>query len=374
MPLLPAALSHRLRCPICGGGDLSEHECPHTAGSGTVECTACGRHHLVVDEVAVLTGTVPAPPEGEPVLEWAERDPQARAVVHAALGRFAVELGGLRGCREQAGRETIEQAFTVPGAHWIGVGRFGWSQQRWIADALGGEGALLDIGCGYGSSSVSYARTGREVVGIDENLFFLLLFGRYAREHDLHGVGLACVDAARLPLPFANGVFADVLAASFFNHYACLRSRDELRAFFDEGARLVERGGGFAVDSVPNRLHPFPAEVNVREVIGEAGLQRLAKGVIKFLPLRWLPGRLTVTGLWAVYRAYCALRRRSAFGLAAFRHEVSKAVPDAAVNGLPLTPRGWRALARGFSHVEVKDILDRGTGPRVKYFVLSCRR
>ena len=96
--------------------------------------------------------------------------------------------------------------------------------------------------------------------------------------------------------------------------------------------------------------------------------------MIKLLPLRWLPGRVTVTGLWVLYRAYCLARGQRAFGLAAFRHEVSKAVPEAAVNGLPLTPRGWPALARGFSHVEVKDILGRGTGPRVKYFILSCRR
>ena len=191
---------------------LSERECPHTAGSGTVECAACGCHHLVVDGIAVLTRTVPAPPDGEPVLEWAERDPQGRAVVHAALGRFAGELGGLRGCMAQAGRETIEEAFTVPRATWINLYRFDWSEERWIADQLTGEGAVLDIGCGYGSTAVPSARTGREVVGMDENLMFLLLFRRYAREHDLHGVGLACVDAARLPLPFAGGAFGDVLA------------------------------------------------------------------------------------------------------------------------------------------------------------------
>ena len=295
-------------------------------------------------------------------------------MVCAALGRFGAELGGLRGCREQAGRETIEEAFKVPGALWIRLDRFDWGERTWIARTLRGEGAVLDIGCGYGASSIVHARAGRTVVGADENLMFLLLFARYARENDLPGVGLACVDAARPPLPFADGAFADVMAASFFNHYACLRSRDELREFFDDGARLVERGGGFALDSVPNRLHPFPSEVNVSEVIGQERIQRLATAVIRKLPLRWLPGWLTVTGLWAVYRAYFALRRRSAFGLAAFRHEVSKAVPEAAVSGLPLTAGGWPELARGFSRVEVEDILDRGTGPRVKYFVLSCRR
>ena len=49
-------------------------------------------------------------------------------------------------------------------------------------------------------------------------------------------------------------------------------------------------------------------------------------------------------------------------------------VPEAAVSGLPLRPGGWPTLAHGFSRVESKDALDRGTGPRVKYFVLSCRR
>jgi len=228
--------------------------------------------------------------------------------------------------------------------------------------------------CGYGASTVPFARAGREAVGVDENLMFMLLFSRYAREHDLEGVGLVCADAARLPLPFADAAFGDALTASFFNHYACLRSREELRAFLDEAARVVEPGGGFTADSVPNRLHPFPSEVNVGEVIGEERLQGLAAAVIRKLPLRWLPGGLTVTGLWAVYRAYCALRRRPAFGLAAFRREVSKAVPEAAVSGLPLTAGGWAELAHGFSRVEAKDILNRGTGPRVKYFVLSCRR
>ena len=374
MPLLPAALSDRLRCPVCGGAELGEHECPHDPGSGTVECAACGRHHLVVDRVAVLTAPVPPPPEGERVLEWAERDADARAVVHAALGRFAEALGGLTGCREQAGRDSLEQAFTVPGALWIEVDRFDWSQQTWIVRNLSGEGAVLDIGCGYGSSTVPFARAGREAVGVDENLMFMLLFSRYAREHDLERIGLVCADAARLPLPFGDAAFGDVLTASFFNHYVCLRSREELRGFLGEAARVVTPGGGFAADMVPNRLHPFPSEVNVKEVIGEVRLQRLTTAVIRALPLRWLPGRLTVTGLWSVYRAYCAVRRRPAPGLAAFRNEVSKAVPEAAVSGLPLRAAGWPALAQGFSHVEAKDMLDRGTGPRRKYFVLSCRR
>lgn len=374
MPLLPAALSDRLRCPVCGGGDRSEHECPHTAGSGTIECVGCGCHHLVIDGVAVLTGTVPEPPAGEPVLEWAERDAQARGVVHAALGRFAEMLGGLPGCLALVRRDELDQAFDVPGAPWITLERYEWERNDWIARELGGDGAVLDIGCGYGCSSVPFSLAGRAVVGIDENLLFLLLFSRYARERGVSGVGYGCVDVARLPLPFADRSFDGVLAASFFNHYACLKRRSELRGFLDEAARVTEPEGGFMADMVPNRLHPFPSEVNVGEVIGDARLQRLARAVIWKLPLRWLPGWLTVTGLWAVYRAYCAVRRQSAFGLPAFRHEVSKAVPEAAVSGLPLTVRGWPALARGFSRVEAKDALGRGTGPRVRYFVLSCRR
>ncbi len=200
-------------------------------------------------------------------------------MVHAALGRFAGELGGLPGCMAQAGRETLDEAFAVPGAAWIKLGRFDWSQEIWIAQQLGGEGAVLDIGCGYGaSSSVPFARKGRQVVGVDENLLFLLLAGRYARDHDLDGAAFACVDVARLPLPFGERAFDGVLAASFFNHYACLRRRAELREFLDEVARVAEPGGAFVANMVPNRLHPFPSEINLGEVITEDRLRRLAAG------------------------------------------------------------------------------------------------
>ena len=315
------------------------------------------------------------------MLEWAERDAVAKAVVHAALGRFAEMLGGLSGCLAMVRREEIEQAFDVPGAGWITLERYDWARNDWIAEELGGDGAVLDIGCGYGCSSVPFAQAGREVVGVDENLLFLLLFGRYARERDLPGTGYACIDVAQLPLPFADRAFNGVLAASFFNHYACLRTRDELREFLDETARVAEPGGGFVADMVPNRLHPFPSEINLGEVITEEKLRRGATGLLRRIPVRWLPGRLTAPGLWVVYRLYCAARRRTALGLAAFRSQVSKALPEAGVGGLPLTARGWPALARAFSSVEVRDnsvfsgsAQERGTGARVPYFVLSCRR
>ena len=262
----------------------------------------------------------------------------------------------------------------MPEAAWIKLERYDWRSETWMVKELGGDGAVLDIGCGYGCSSAPFARAGREVVGIDENLLFLLLFGRYAREHGLAGVGYACVDAARLPLPFAERSFGGVLAASFFNHYACQRGRGDLREFLAEAARVTEPGGGFVADMVPNRLHPFPTEVNL-EVIAEVRLRRVAKRWIRRVPLRWLPGRLTVAALWASYRAYC--------GSAAGRHRAGR-LPPPGFEGAAGSGRGRAAAHRarmarpraGFSSVKVIDNSPwaRGTGPRVPYFVLSCRR
>jgi SAM-dependent methyltransferase len=378
-------LAPRLRCPGCGEAELIEHPCPATGGSGTLECASCGLHHLVIDGVVVLTGPVPAPPEGEPVLEWADRDPAARGVVHAALGRFAWMLGGLAGCLEVTHREELEDAFDVPGAAWILLSRYSWPRNFRMPELMPGEGAVLDIGTGYGCSAVRFARDGREVVGTDENLFFLLLFSRYARSRDVPATAFVCIDAARLPFPFADGAFGGVLAASFFNHFSCLRPRGELRAFLDEVARVTRPGGTFMADMVPSRMHPFPEEINLGEVITEPGGRRLAERVVALTPTRWLPGTLTVPAVWALYRAYSRARGRSSFGLAAFREQIAKALPEVAVGGLPFTPRGWRRLLRGFSSVEFLDhegavAHGRSTGatrpldPRAPYFVLRASR
>jgi SAM-dependent methyltransferase len=304
-----------------------------------------------------MTAPVPAASPAPSLSERLAADEQARRVVRAALGRFDPLLGGLPGVRSQVGRESLEQAFEVPGAPWIVLDRFEWPKYALLPDLAPQGECLLDLGCGYGPSSAPFLAAGKvkTAIGVDENLLFLLLFRRYAEEMKLGEVGLVCHDVGRIPLPVADGTADTVVGSSFFNHFACLRSQRSLRSFFRDLARLSRPGGTLLLDMVPNRQHPFPTEINLGEVIAEPSTRGRALAVLRKVPTRWLPGRVTVTGLWSGYRAYLAVRRRPALGLAAFKREVGKAMPESALGGLPFRTRSYGRLAEGFSGTELFD-------------------
>lgn len=154
-------------------------------------------------------------------------------------------------------------------------------------------------------------------------------------------------------MPLQPGTADGASAISFFNHFACLKGSRELRSFFKDLSRVVRPGGRLVVDMVPNRRYPFPTEINFELVIPGKRFRALSTTIIRRVPLRWLPGTITIPSLWGLYRLHAALRRLPAVGFSEFRHEVSKALPEAAVGGFPVRVHSYRRLLAEFSEVEV---------------------
>jgi SAM-dependent methyltransferase len=341
---------------------------------------------LVVDGVPIMTAPVPPATSHRSLLERLDGDVEARRVVRAALGRFDALLGGLGGVLSQVRRDSLEQAFAIPAAPWISLSRFTWPKYASLRDLAPESDTLLDLGCGYGPSSAPFLANGkvRSVIGVDENLFFLLLFRRYAQERQLGDVTLLCHDASRMPLPVRDAAVDVVVGASFFNHFACLKSSRALRRFFSELARLSRPEATLLLDMVPNRHHPFATEVNLGEVVSQPRLRKRVDRILRRLPTRWLPGRLIVVALWCGYRLYMAAARRRALDLASFKREVGKALPESAVSGLPFRLRSYGRMVEGFSRTELFDegslyyarrlVPVSGAAFRIPYFVLRSTR
>ena len=212
------------------------------------------------------------------MLEWAERDPQARAVVHAALGRFATELGGLGGCMAQAGRETLEEAFTVPGRPGsrssASAGRSGGGSPTRSAGrarcsiSAAATARARSRTCGRAGRWWAWTRTCSSSCCSAATRASTISTGWASPASTPPGFRCRSPAAASATWwPPASSTTTRACAAEASCAISSMRPRG-----------VLEPGGGFAADRVPNRLHPFPSEVNVDTVIGEARLQRIAKG------------------------------------------------------------------------------------------------
>ena len=384
--LLAPFLAARLICPGCNGGKWDQRAYADESASGTLACASCGRRWLVIEGVPLMTTPVPPGRSERTLSEHLVRDPVARQVAGAALGRFAAELRGVEGAISQIRQEPLERAFMVKGAPWITLRRFESEKYAHLGDLVPSGEVLLDLGCGYGASAAPFLAGGkaRSVIGLDENLLLLLLFKRYTAARRLGEAAFICHHLGRRPLPLCDGAVDTVVGGSFFNHFACLKGSQELRQFFSELARVLSPSGTLLLDMVPNRQYPFPREVILEPVIAQPRLRDWAKRAIRGVPTAWLPPSLTVGALWLTYRAYMASRGRPALGFASFKRELGKAVPEAALGGLPIRPRRYSRLAADFSRIEVFDdaaLLRRGelrpVGPVAvtsRYFLLRATR
>jgi 2-polyprenyl-3-methyl-5-hydroxy-6-metoxy-1,4-benzoquinol methylase len=111
------------------------------------------------------------------------------------------------------------------------------------------EGArLLDVGCNWGRWSLSAARKGYSVVGIDPSLDAIAAARRVAAQVG-HEIDYVVADARHLP--FADASFDVVFSYSVIQHFAkadVLRTLDELHR--------VLRPGGRALVQMANALGP----------------------------------------------------------------------------------------------------------------------
>ena len=104
-----------------------------------------------------------------------------------------------------------------------------------------GRAVALDLGCGYGTSSVVLARRFETVIGLDPYLPALLLARKCFDDRGLRNVTLVQAYAQRIPV--ADGCVDYAVAQNVIEHLI------NVRPAFAEARRVLRRGGCFCGDS-----------------------------------------------------------------------------------------------------------------------------
>ncbi len=140
----------------------------------------------------------------------------------------------------------------------------------WRRLALTADGPVLELGCGTGRVSKPLIKAGVDLVGVDRSEPMLARFTHPRTKSRTHRV--RAVRADMRELPFADRVFAMVLAP-----YGVVQSLTRERDLIDAlatTARVLERGGTFGIDLVPDV--PKWREYDERVVFrGKAGARHL---------------------------------------------------------------------------------------------------
>lgn len=226
-----------------------DHSALHPDGAGL--CCAQGHRYPVVDGIPVFILAEQAQTIGvaSESLRAAESGEGAPLYVET-LGLSDAEKRGVAAAWA-AGDNEIDPAIS----HLVGA-TSGWG----YADLIGklrsypipdipvatsnGE-PLLDIGCNWGRWSVSAARKGWRVVGIDPSLGALLAAQR-AFANEGHDVSFVCGDA-RL-LPFKPNAFRCAFSYSVLQHF----SEADAETAIDEIGRVLAPGGVAKVQMAHN--------------------------------------------------------------------------------------------------------------------------
>jgi SAM-dependent methyltransferase len=125
----------------------------------------------------------------------------------------------------------------------------------WRRVALDAPGPVLELGCGTGRISLPLARAGVELTGIDRSEPMLgrlraSLKRKRSRSAGTAPIPLALVRGDIRVLPFAPGTFGTVLAP--YGVLQSLLADRDLAATLDSVARVIEPGGTFGLDLVPD--------------------------------------------------------------------------------------------------------------------------
>jgi ubiquinone/menaquinone biosynthesis C-methylase UbiE len=151
---------------------------------------------------------------------------------------------------------------------------YDWENQRtlgrrdvrfWQDLARRQAGAVLELGCGTGRVTVPVARTGARVVGVDRSSEMLVRARRRAtRAKLLDEVRLVRGDIRRLP--FRSPAKFRLVMAPYGVLQSLIRESD-LASSLDAVARVLEPGGLFGIDLVPDvpRWKEYRNRVTIRE-------------------------------------------------------------------------------------------------------------
>jgi 2-polyprenyl-3-methyl-5-hydroxy-6-metoxy-1,4-benzoquinol methylase len=154
--------------------------------------------------------------------------------------------------QERIGREYYDSTgyFEDPG-HLTDAGsafqRYRVAKVLSIYSPSSGE-RVVDLGCGWGTFSFSFARRGCEVVGVDFSERSIAFCERRLEAEPTPGLRFVCADAGDTGLE--GGAWDLVVAADFFEH---LYPDDSARVVA-EAWRLLRPGGRFSVWT-PHRGH-----------------------------------------------------------------------------------------------------------------------
>lgn len=330
--------------------------------SGVLECSRCGGSIVVTKGVPVFYEIFNDCSLALDVISRISReDPSTKPLIALLLRRTkeSFRLGKLLSYLERESLSTIFNRFRT---EYIGLERFArnkyWAVQKFLSDKPAER--LLDIGCGFGCSTNPFLTNGevRYSLGLDSCLFDLFLFQKYCQQYGFQNVDFVCLSTLNLPFPFRSGSFDLIIALSFFNHFPCLvRSGETVNWLFQELERVTRNEGRIYIDSVPNRLNPFPEEVDVSAVITRGPLKQVVQSVARAIPTKWIPGTLSMNMLWHIYKAYCRTNNKikwpEIFSRETFFSYLSGEFPEINTNCLPVFPSAYKGFFTKSTHTKV---------------------
>jgi ubiquinone/menaquinone biosynthesis C-methylase UbiE len=120
----------------------------------------------------------------------------------------------------------------------------------WQRLAAAQDGPVLELGCGTGRIAVPVARTGAHIVGIDRSDEMLARARRRIARARLGGRVMLVRGDIR-DLPFRSPARFSAVLAAYGILQSLTRERDLARTF-ESVARVLRRGGLFAIDVVPD--------------------------------------------------------------------------------------------------------------------------
>jgi ubiquinone/menaquinone biosynthesis C-methylase UbiE len=120
----------------------------------------------------------------------------------------------------------------------------------WQRLAAAQTGPVLELGCGTGRIAIPVARTGTRIIGIDRSEEMLARARRRMTRARLAG-RLSLVRGDIRSLPFGSRTRFSAVLAAYGILQSLTRERDLVRTF-ESVARVLRRGGLFAIDVVPD--------------------------------------------------------------------------------------------------------------------------
>jgi len=356
--MMVSRLTDFLRCPACFGRyqfQEAKTEAIYRT-SGVLSCSECGKSVITIRGIPLFCTLFEEASLAHNFLSLILReDPNVKPFLASVLGKSKKSFK-LRELLNYIDNESLNRIFEHYRTGYIDLERFTWKKYHGIQGFLTSEPVetLLDIGCGFGCSSAPFLTSGKSnyCIGIDKNLFFLLLFQRYCQEQDFQNIDLVCFDTENQPFPFKSNLFDLVIGISFFNHFASTKTEKMINAFFGELDRITTGKGRAYIDAVPNRLNPFPGEVNLPGLLN-LRLEQIAEIIGHIIPVKWLPRLLSMNILWHLYRGYCKSTNMKIEPYDVFLSYVSSAIPEVDVNHLPLFPSVYKILLARFTQTKV---------------------